>query len=90
MIHVRKIPLANSFNSFIKRVIDIIGSLGLILLFSIPMLVVAIIIKTTSKGPLIFKQERVGLHNKPFKMYKFRSMEVQDSSKAETGLDGPE
>ncbi len=81
MIHVRKIPLANSFNSFIKRVIDIIGSLGLILLFSIPMLVVAIIIKTTSKGPLIFKQERVGLHNKPFKMYKFRSMEVQDSSK---------
>ena len=81
VIHVRKIPLANSFNSFIKRVIDIIGSLGLILLFSIPMLVVAIIIKTTSKGPLIFKQERVGLHNKPFKMYKFRSMEVQDSSK---------
>ena len=81
VIHVRKIPLANSFNSFIKRVIDIIGSLGLILLFSSPMLVVAIIIKTTSKGPLIFKQERVGLHNKPFKMYKFRSMEVQDSSK---------
>ena len=76
VIHVRKIPLANSFNSFIKRVIDIIGSLGLILLFSIPMLVVAIIIKTTSKGPLIFKQERVGLHNKPFKMYKFRSMYI--------------
>ncbi|MCR5692274.1 MAG: undecaprenyl-phosphate glucose phosphotransferase [Eubacterium sp.] len=81
VIHVRKIPLANSFNSFLKRAIDIVGSLGLILLFSIPMLVVAIIVKTTSKGPLIFKQERVGLHNKPFMMYKFRSMAVQDSSK---------
>ena len=45
------------------------------------MLIVAIIIKATSPGPLIFKQERVGLHNKPFYMFKFRSMEVQDSSK---------
>lgn len=81
VIHVRKIPLTNSFNRFIKRVIDIIGSILLIILFSIPMLVVAIIIKATSPGPLIFKQERVGLHNKPFFMFKFRSMEVQDSSK---------
>ena len=45
------------------------------------MSVVAAIIKITSPGPLIFKQERVGLHNKPFKMFKFRSMEVQDASK---------
>jgi Undecaprenyl-phosphate glucose phosphotransferase len=81
IIHVRNVPLTNSFNRFIKRTIDIIGSLGLILLFSIPMLVIAAIIKITSPGPLIFKQERVGLHNRPFKMYKFRSMEVQDSSK---------
>lgn len=80
VIHVRKVPLTNSFNRFIKRVIDIIGSLGLILLFSIPMLLVALIIKCTSPGPLIFKQERVGLHNKPFKMFKFRSMEVQEES----------
>lgn len=81
VIHVRKVPLTNSFNRFIKRAIDIIGSLFLIILFSIPMLVVTIIIKATSPGPLIFKQERVGLHNKPFKMFKFRSMEVQDDSK---------
>lgn len=80
VIHVRKVPLTNSFNRFIKRVIDIIGSLALILLFSIPMLLVALIIKCTSPGPLIFKQERVGLHNKPFKMFKFRSMEVQEES----------
>jgi len=81
VIHVRKVPLTNSFNRFVKRVIDIFGSIALIILFSIPMLVVAAIIKITSPGPLIFKQERVGLHNKPFKMFKFRSMEVQDASK---------
>lgn len=38
------------------------------------MLIVAVLVKTTSKGPVIYKQERVGLHNKTFKMYKFRSM----------------
>ena len=42
------------------------------------MLISAILVKTTSKGPLIFRQERVGLHNKPFYMYKFRSMAVQE------------
>ena len=80
VIHVRNIPLSNSFNRFCKRAIDIVGALLLIILFSIPMAVVAAIIKITSPGPLIFKQERVGLHNKPFKMFKFRSMEVQDLS----------
>ena len=44
------------------------------------MLVTAIAIKLTSPGPIIFCQERVGLHNRPFKMYKFRSMEVQPES----------
>ena len=81
VIHMRKIPLSISYNKFLKRIVDIIGSICLIILFSIPMLVVSIIIKSTSKGPLIFKQERVGLHNKPFKMYKFRSMEIQDEAK---------
>lgn len=81
VIHVRNIPLSNSFNRFFKRGIDIAGALILILLFAIPMAIVAAIIKITSPGPLIFKQERVGLHNKPFMMFKFRSMEVQDSSR---------
>lgn len=81
VIHVRKVPLSNSFNRFLKRTFDIFGSLFLIILFSIPMAIVAAIIKATSPGPLIFRQERVGLHNRPFKMFKFRSMEVQDASK---------
>ena len=45
------------------------------------MLLTAILIKLTSPGPMIYCQERVGLHNRPFKMYKFRSMEVQAPEK---------
>ncbi|MBR6229397.1 MAG: undecaprenyl-phosphate glucose phosphotransferase [Eubacterium sp.] len=78
VIHVRKVPLSMSFNRLIKRIMDIIGSLLLIILTSIPMLIIAIIVKATSPGPLIFKQKRIGLHNKPFMMYKFRSMKMQD------------
>jgi len=64
-------------NAVIKRLIDIIGALAGIIVFSPIMLIVAIIIKLTSKGPIIFSQERVGLHNRAFKMYKFRSMKLQ-------------
>lgn len=79
VIYVRKVPLDDMFNAFVKRSMDIFGSLFAIILFSPIMLVTAIMIKATSKGPLIYKQERIGLHNKPFMMYKFRSMVVQDS-----------
>ncbi|MCR4942906.1 MAG: undecaprenyl-phosphate glucose phosphotransferase [Clostridium sp.] len=78
LINMRYIPLDNILNRFIKRSIDIIGSLIAIIIFSPIMLIVAVLVKTTSKGPLIFKQERVGLNRKPFTMYKFRSMRVQD------------
>ena len=47
------------------------------------MLVVAVLIKCSSPGPVIFKQERVGLHNKPFQMYKFRTMRQQTPSEEE-------
>ena len=61
---------------FSKRSIDILGSLcGLILLSPI-LLVIMVLIKCESKGPVIFSQERVGRNGKIFKMYKFRSMVV--------------
>ena len=78
VINIRYVPLTNTFNSIVKRTMDIFGSVFCIILFSPLMLVAAILVKTTSEGPLIYKQERVGLHNKPFYMYKFRSMEVQN------------
>ena len=81
VINIRHVPLTNTFNAFIKRTMDIVGGLGAILLFSPIMLITAIAIKATSSGPLIYAQERVGLHNKNFRMYKFRSMEVQSPRK---------
>ena len=76
-INIRYVPLTNAFNAGVKRLIDIIGSLFSIILFSPVMLVTAIAVKVTSPGPIIFKQERVGLHNTTFNMFKFRSMEIQ-------------
>ncbi|MBQ8971401.1 MAG: exopolysaccharide biosynthesis polyprenyl glycosylphosphotransferase, partial [Lachnospiraceae bacterium] len=55
-------------------IVDIIGSFVGIVLLSPLMLVIALIIKLTSKGSIIFVQERVGMHNQPFRMYKFRTM----------------
>lgn len=77
VINIRHVPLTNTGNMFIKRVIDILGALFGILLTSPIMLAAAVLVKFSSPGPIIFKQERVGLHNKPFYMYKFRSMEQQ-------------
>ena len=62
--------------AFIKRAMDVVGSLVLIVLTSPIMLGVAIGVKLSSPGPIIFKQERVGLNKRPFMMYKFRSMRV--------------
>ena len=77
VINIRYVPLSNTFNSMIKRVMDIIGSIIGIIVASPVMLVMCILIKITSPGPLIYRQERVGLHNQTFWMYKFRSMEIQ-------------
>lgn len=85
VINIRYVPLTNTFNAFIKRVMDIAGSLLCIVLFSPVMLITALLVKMTSKGPLIFAQERVGRHNRSFKMYKFRSMTVQEEKQEQKG-----
>lgn len=77
VINIRYVPLTNTGNKMIKRAVDVVGSLVGIVITSPIMLIAAILVKTTSRGPVIFKQERVGLHNKSFYMYKFRSMEQQ-------------
>lgn len=78
LLNIRHIPLDNWGNAFIKRAMDIFGSLILILLSSPIMLVAAIGVRLSSPGPIIFSQERVGRNKKHFRMYKFRSMRVND------------
>jgi exopolysaccharide biosynthesis polyprenyl glycosylphosphotransferase len=63
-----------SWALLVKRLLDAVGSLAGLLLFALPMLVIALGIKLTSPGPIIFRQLRAGKNGKPFVMYKFRSM----------------
>lgn len=92
VINIRYVPLTNTLNMLAKRTVDILGSFLGIVILSPLLLIVSLIIKFTSKGPVIFKQERVGLHNKKFKMYKFRTMYVQtpgEEKEAWTTKDDP-
>lgn len=72
--------LNNILFAVIKRSIDIISSLTLMILFSPVIIITAILIKFTSVGPIIFRQQRVG-RNGVFSMYKFRSMYIGDNDK---------
>ncbi len=80
IINIHSTPLDNRFNAFVKRVIDIIGSLTLILLTLPIMIAAAIGVRISSPGPIFFKQERVGKMGKKFTMLKFRSMKVNVGS----------
>jgi Undecaprenyl-phosphate glucose phosphotransferase len=80
VVNIRRVPLTDPVNAMLKRAVDIFGAAFALLVFSPIMLLTAILIKLTAPGPLIYKQERVGLHNRSFHMYKFRSMVVQAPS----------
>ena len=81
LLGIRRVPLDNMGNALIKRTMDVLGSLILIILTSPIMLFAAIGVKLSSPGPIIFKQERVGREKKTFYMYKFRSMRVNSEEK---------
>ena len=78
IINIRYVPLDDDFNRFLKYASDYIISIIAIAITSPIMIITAVAIKLTSKGPIIFKQERIGHNGKPFMMYKFRSMKVQN------------
>lgn len=59
-----------------KRLVDLIGALIALALFGLPMLVVALLIKLLDPGPVFFRQARLGINGKPFRIFKFRSMKV--------------
>lgn len=77
VIDVRHVPLDNVFKNFFKRSFDVIFALAAITFTSPLLLFAALMTKLSSPGPIIYKQERVGLNRKNFNMYKFRSMRVQ-------------
>lgn len=74
------------YRKFIKRAIDLLLSfLGLVIL-ALPMLVIAIIVKLDSKGPVLFWQNRIGIHKKQFRMPKFRSMYTETPANMPTHM----
>jgi lipopolysaccharide/colanic/teichoic acid biosynthesis glycosyltransferase len=73
------------FQMAFKRILDVIVASFLIVLFGIPLIIVAIAVKLDSPGPVFYPHDRVGQNGKRFRMYKFRSMYV-DADKAKAGL----
>ncbi len=84
VISIRNIPIRLGYNMVIKRLFDILFAGTFILLFSPFYILIALLIKATSKGPVFIRQERVGLDNKSFYILKFRTMYVQDQKDSDT------
>lgn len=84
LIGIRTEPLSLLKNRTLKRIFDIVFSMIILALLLPFFLVISLIIKLTSPGPVFFKQERVGINNAKFDMYKFRSMVVQDKKESDT------
>jgi Undecaprenyl-phosphate glucose phosphotransferase len=82
VININEPPL-QGFNSIVKRSIDIAISSVALLGFSIPLGIIALLVKATSRGPVLFHQERMGLDGKSFTIVKFRSM--FDDAERQTG-----
>jgi Undecaprenyl-phosphate glucose phosphotransferase len=82
VINVNDVPL-QGFNAIVKRAIDIAISFISLVILAIPLGIVAVMVKLTSRGPVFYRQERMGLDGKPFTIVKFRSM--SDDAEKETG-----
>jgi putative colanic acid biosysnthesis UDP-glucose lipid carrier transferase len=78
-INLKQSRINHIICKFLKRSADIIISVIILLLISPILLLIAISLKATSKGPIIFKQKRGGINNKEIIIYKFRSMTTQDN-----------
>ena len=68
----------------VKRSFDLAFTVSALVLFAVPMLLIAMAIKLTSRGPVLFKQQRVGKFGKLFTMYKFRTMRVSSAAEGDT------
>ena len=66
------------YRKFVKRVLDVLVALFILIVFAIPMILIAIAIKLEDHGPVFFRQERTGRYGKVFRLIKFRSMKVDN------------
>lgn len=78
IVSVYESPL-DDFGAIMKRTLDLVGSLLILAIIAIPMLVIALAIKLTSKGPVLFRQRRYGIRGEVIEVWKFRSMTVMDN-----------
>lgn len=77
--------------SVFKRFLDILFSFLAIVILSLPLAIISILVKCTSRGPILFKQERIGKNQQIFKIWKFRSMRISAPKNAATrDLENPE
>jgi len=84
MLDLSSAPTESLDYALLKRVFDVGFSLGVLILAAPLFGLIALIIRLTSRGPIFFVQERIGLNGKPFQMYKFRSMRVGPSPESDT------
>ena len=84
LISIRTEPLISLRNRLIKRAFDIAFSGGGLFVLSPVFLVIGILIKMSSPGPIFFKQKRISSNNKEFEMFKFRTMKVQETKDSDT------
>ena len=74
VLSVRESPLSGGWGRVAKRITDLIGGCAALTLFALPMLVIAILVRRSGPGPVIFRQERMSLNNQRFRIFKFRTM----------------
>ncbi len=84
VVGLREVPLHSLWNRAVKRAFDLLVSLVVLTGFSWLYILIAIGVLSTSRGPAIFKQRRVGRDLKEFTLYKFRTMYVQDERQSDT------
>ncbi len=82
VIHLRDTPISG-WPAIAKRSLDVVGSVLLLALFGLPMLLLTLLVRSSSPGPALFRQERMGLGGRPFTLLKFRTMRVD--AERETG-----
>jgi Undecaprenyl-phosphate glucose phosphotransferase len=80
VVSINESPLAG-FGAVVKRLFDLVGSVVALILFGPLMLVIAVLVRLSSPGPILYRQERMGLDGKTFEMLKFRSMPIDAEQK---------